>query len=253
MPESEGESSHECDSQSHDSDRQSAGSDYDERRDFEHRLHSIQMRLLTGLARQVLPGGYWTRNKPARDDKKTIHLTFDDGPHPDCTERIIEMLAQEEVHATFFYIGRHVERYPHLVEMAAKAGHTIANHSLTHPFLPMLSRKRMQVEIDRTNQAIEAITGERPRLFRPPYGLIDKRGADLIVERQMSLVYWGAIADDWHYIGEDAVVKRIGKHLDSEELLVLHEGSHIAAQSIGAARRLIKMARDLGRCFEPIH
>lgn len=216
-------------------------------------MHGAQMRLLTTVARALLPGGYWTRNRPARDDKKTIHLTFDDGPHPDSTPEILKMLAELDVHATFFVLGSNVERYPHLVEMAAQAGHTIANHSYSHPFLPMLSRRRMQFEVDETNNLIEAITGVKPRLFRPPYGLIDKRGADIITERHMSVVYWGAITDDWHYIGEEAVVRRIGKHLPDEELLVLHENAEVAKQSIGAARKLIKMARDLGMHFEPIH
>lgn len=227
--------------------------------DFEHRLHQAKMGLITYLGKRFLPGGYWSKNRMEEREqaqgleKKTVlHLTFDDGPSPESTRELLALLEEEEVAACFFFIGENVRRYPELVQATFKAGHIVANHSLSHPFMPALSLPKMEHEIDETNRELEAITGEKPALFRPPFGIIDARCAELLKERRMSPVYWGAVADDWHRVGDDRVAKRIMKQLPKEELIVLHEGAHIGRQNVLATKKIIDKCRDLGYSFDAI-
>ena len=122
--------------------------------DFENHLHNFSINLLTSLAKPLLPGGYWEKNARSGEDKMVLNLTYDDGPNPATTPRLLELLEKEGIKATFFFIGENMQKHPHLVEAVFKSGHTVANHSYTHPFMPGLSRARMAVEIDKTNETI---------------------------------------------------------------------------------------------------
>lgn len=220
--------------------------------DFENRMHRFNMTFLRALAKPILPAGYWSKNRYTRHDEKTpINLTFDDGPNPATTRELLVVLEDEKVKGTFFFIGENIRLYPELVEAVHKAGHIIGNHSMTHTFLPNLTRKAVEKEIDQTNQLIIDIVGTGPTLFRAPYGIMDKRCAEALKERRMSTVYWGAMADDFRPIGEDAVVSRIMKQIHGNELVVLHEGLH-PSQCIKSTREIIRRSKDLGFTFEPI-
>ncbi|MBX9942301.1 MAG: polysaccharide deacetylase family protein [Candidatus Obscuribacterales bacterium] len=244
-------------------------------RDFEHRLHNAKMSFLNYMARKVLPGGFWSGNRlqpgesaykqddaTANSDtnqttldgngKIRLHLTFDDGPDPGSTPALLNLLAEKGVIATFFFIGANAKKHTSLVKEVQKAGQIIGNHSMNHLFLPVQTSKKIESEIDEANQVLEEITGERPSLFRPPFGLIDRRGAELLAARRMSPVYWGAVADDWQYIGEEAVTRRILKQLPREELIVLHEGPHLGKQTVNAAALLIDRCLELGFSFDSI-
>ncbi len=220
--------------------------------DFENRLHKFNMTFLRALAKPILPAGYWAKNRYTRHDEQTpINLTFDDGPDPTTTKELLVVLDDEKVKGTFFFIGENIRRYPELVEAVHKAGHTIGNHSMTHAFLPRLNTKAVEKEIDQTNQLITEIVGVSPTLFRAPFGILDKRCAEILKERRMSTVYWGAMADDFRPIGDEAVVSRIMKQIPGNELVVLHEGHH-ASQCISSTREIIRRSKELGFTFEPI-
>lgn len=242
-------------------------------RDFEHRLHNAKMSFLNYMARKVLPGGFWSGNRlqpgasagdnataisgtsPTALDPKgktRLHLTFDDGPDPGSTPALLNLLAEKRVIATFFFVGANARKNASLVKEVHGAGQIIGNHSMNHLFLPVQTTKKIESEIDEANQVLEEITGERPSLFRPPFGLIDRRGAELLAARRMSPVYWGAVADDWQYIGEEAVTRRILKQLPREELIVLHEGPHLGKQTVNAAALLIDRCLELGFSFDSI-
>ncbi len=224
--------------------------------ELQNRIHGINMSFLTALAKPILPAGYWSKNRSGRpgDGHHTnppINLTFDDGPDPQTTRELLVVLSEENVKATFFFIGENIRRYPELVEAAHQAGHSIANHSMSHLFLPSLSLRRLEKEIDETNELITSITKSPVKLFRPPFGLMDNRGARALSERRMSAVYWGAMADDYRAIGEAAVVSRIMNKLPGNELVVLHEGHH-AVQCVNSTREIIRLSKELGHTFEAI-
>jgi peptidoglycan/xylan/chitin deacetylase (PgdA/CDA1 family) len=215
-------------------------------------IHALSINFLTALAKPVLPAGYWATNARAGDHGKTLNLTYDDGPNPATTRQLLELLDQEGIKATFFFIGNNIQKHPELVEQVFKGGHTVGNHSLSHPFMPALSRAKMALEIDQTNRLIEEIIGEKPTLFRPPYGLIDIRGAKLLEERRMSAVYWGAVTQDWRNIGHDAVVDHIIRRLPTARLIVMHEGHDIADQCLKATATIVKRVKHLGYEFAAI-
>jgi peptidoglycan/xylan/chitin deacetylase (PgdA/CDA1 family) len=215
-------------------------------------IHNFSHDLVTAVVKQVLPGGYWRANARTGANSKTVNLTYDDGPSPATTAQLLELLEQEGVQATFFFIGENIQRFPELVKAVHDKGHTVGNHSLSHPFFPGLTRRRMAHEIDETNRLIEAITGVKPHLFRPPYGFIDGRGAKLLKARHMCPVYWGAVTQDWRNIGEEAVVQHIMGRLPFAPLIVMHEGEDIADQCLKSTATILSRVKRLGYHFAPI-
>ena len=212
------------------------------------------MHWLTGFARTVLPGGYWAHNdkNEGQNARPILNLTYDDGPCPATTSRLLDLLDKEQIKATFFCIGQNIERHPQLVEEIFSRGHTVANHSWNHSFLPALTRAGMALQIDKTNELLASITGETPTLFRPPYGIMDSRCAKLLKERRMTAVYWGAVSEDWRNIGVDNVVAHIMARLPSAPLIVMHEGDEVAEQCLAASKTIISRVKDQGYTFGPI-
>lgn len=208
---------------------------------------------LTKAGQSLLPPGHWqgqNQNEDSLSDQnKTLYLTFDDGPFPETTEPLLEILEREGVQATFFLIGKHVSRYPHLAERLSKSGHAIGSHSNTHFLLPALSAKALEIDLRSANSAIEDATGKQPKLFRPPYGIIDNRSAQCLKELEMQIVYWGSVPEDWQGVGTKSVVERVSSNMQDGQLIVLHEGKHIAEQTILATQEIITRAKTRGFKF----
>lgn len=101
-----------------------------------------------------------------------IAMTFDDGPHPDFTPRLLDMLKERHIKATFFLVGRSVVTYPQIVKRIADEGHEVANHSWSHPLLTSLGTTSVESQLRRTHDAIVKACGIAPLLYRPPYGEI---------------------------------------------------------------------------------
>lgn len=99
-----------------------------------------------------------------------IAITFDDGPHPDFTPRLLDMLKERHIKATFFMVGRCVVTYPQIVKRIADEGHEVANHSWSHPLLTSMSTTGVESQLRRTHDAIVKACGIAPLLYRPPYG-----------------------------------------------------------------------------------
>jgi peptidoglycan/xylan/chitin deacetylase (PgdA/CDA1 family) len=120
------------------------------------------------LAFALLAGGPAVAAQAA--DKPLIGLTFDDGPSPQRTAFVLDVLKQKGVRATFFLEGSHAEQYPDLVRQIKAGGHVIGNHSWDHANFPDITQAAQKQQIDRTNNAIQAATGEAPKLMRFPFG-----------------------------------------------------------------------------------
>lgn len=131
--------------------------------------------------------------KPANE--QAVALTFDDGPHPELTPLLLDMLAQEGVPASFFVIGSCAARSPDIVRRAFGNGHEIGNHSWSHPFLTRIPALRAADEIARTDALLLGLTGERPNTIRPPYGATNAEVEDLALPRPMLL--WDVDTNDW--------------------------------------------------------
>jgi peptidoglycan-N-acetylglucosamine deacetylase len=154
-------------------------------------------------------------NKPAtwfsvNVDGPYIAMTFDDGPSPETTPRLLDILKQRNIKATFFMIGQNAERNPTIVKRILAEGHEIGNHSWTHPQLSKLPDDRVTEEINKTQNAIKDASGYTPVLMRPPYGAITARQKEWI-EKQFSLsvIIWSVDPFDWKRPGASVIEQRI--------------------------------------------
>jgi peptidoglycan/xylan/chitin deacetylase (PgdA/CDA1 family) len=143
-------------------------------------------------------------------DGPYIAMTFDDGPSPETTPRLLDILKQRNIKATFFMIGQNAERNPTIVQRILAEGHEIGNHSWTHPQLSKLSDDRVTEEINKTQAAIKSASGYTPVLLRPPYGAITARQKDWI-EKQfgLSVIMWSVDPFDWKRPGASVIEQRI--------------------------------------------
>jgi peptidoglycan-N-acetylglucosamine deacetylase len=208
----------------------------------------MRMDFLKNLGQMILPPGHWEHDSA----EAHVYLTFDDGPSPDTTMQLLELLDIEQVSATFFLIGSHAAKHPQLVQAIAAQGHSIGSHSHSHKMMPLLSVREIEREIQRANTVLSEILGYTPKLFRPPYGLVDKRTADYLSELGMKIVYWGAVPEDWGKIGAHRVAQKVLRKLTDGTIVVLHEQSRIAEQTLGASKQIIQIGKKRGFTFKAL-
>ena len=163
-----------------------------------------------------------------------IALTFDDGPNPEATPRLLEVLARHEVRAAFFLIGDFARREPGLTRQIAAAGHVVGNHTMSHPWLPRLSAARIRQQIAGCNHVLEDVLGASVRFFRPPHGArrpaVLKTAADLGLRTTM----WNLIVEDWKPQSPEALLARLERGIADNRRrargtnVVLHDGGQSA-------------------------
>jgi len=166
--------------------------------------------------------------------KKSIYLTFDDGPNEIYTPKILDILDEFGVKATFFVVGKNAERCPQIVKRIHRKGHDIGNHTYSHPGSPLLkARKRrfIKKEIVKTDRVIENITGERPVLFRPPLAFWDISSGFLKCQTKESghlYIGWSLSTMDW--LGNQFVIKKkyLQQPKNDGDIVLLHDGSENA-------------------------
>jgi peptidoglycan/xylan/chitin deacetylase (PgdA/CDA1 family) len=153
-----------------------------------------------------------------------VALTFDDGPHPELTPKLLDLLRQQGVRATFYVIGRNVDAYPEIARRIVAEGHEIANHSYTHPALPSLGAARLHQEIAKTTEAIERATGRRPTNMRPPYGAINERvRRSMNQDHGLDVIMWSVDPLDWRRPGASVVAQRLVDGAAPGGILLAHD------------------------------
>jgi peptidoglycan/xylan/chitin deacetylase (PgdA/CDA1 family) len=171
---------------------------------------------------------------------KTIHrerlagrrlaLTFDDGPNPEQTPRLLELLARHDAKATFFLIGEWAEREPGLIRELAARGHAIGNHTYTHPTMPAHGAKRIREELRRCREAVEASgetfsTVDGAALMRPPYGRRRPGTLKTMREEGYVPVTWSITGYDWRAHTTARAITRRCKRAKEGDIILLHDGS----------------------------
>jgi peptidoglycan-N-acetylglucosamine deacetylase len=147
-------------------------------------------------------------------------LTFDDGPHPEYTPRLLEILEGHRARATFFMVGKNAERHPELVEQVSRAGHTIGNHSWDHPSFPLISGRERRAQI---RSCARALGPRAERLFRPPYGMqtmASRLDAALLGYR---VVAWNVTADDWRSGDAGSMADQLERQIRPGSVVLLHD------------------------------
>lgn len=160
-------------------------------------------------------------------DGPYIALTFDDGPSPANTPRLLEILAKRHIKATFFLIGQNAQQNPELVKRIVAEGHEIGNHSWSHPNLGIMSDDKVRAELQKTDDAIFQAVGFHPKLMRPPYGSL-AIGQRRWVNKEFGykIILWDVDPLDWKY--------RNSAHVESEILKQTRNGSIILSHDIHA-------------------
>ncbi|BAU88166.1 peptidoglycan N-acetylglucosamine deacetylase [Streptomyces laurentii] len=154
---------------------------------------------------------------------KCIALTFDAGPGKD-TPRLLDILKEKQVHATFFLLGKkHVVRYPDVVRRIADEGHEVANHTWTHRILTDTDANEVRDELSRTQDAIAKITGRKPTLMRPPQGRTDDTVSDVSRELGLSQVLWSITAKDYSTEDSTLIRQRVLDQAHGDGIILLHD------------------------------
>lgn len=157
--------------------------------------------------------------------QRRIALTFDDGPHPNYTPKLLELLRAKKVKATFFVIGFMAEKYPELVRDIALSGHEIGNHSFSHVTLTKISLEDALVEYEAANLAIAKITGRQPRYCRPPGGDFNNAVIAAGALAGLTTVLWTDDPGDYANPGDETLLARLLRKLTPGGIILLHDGS----------------------------
>ncbi len=180
---------------------------------------------------------------------KKIALTFDDGPHPFKTEKILDLLDKYEVKATFFVIGINAEKYPSIIADEAARGHEIANHSYSHTKLSKCTEERIKEEIERTDNVIKNAAGIIPKLFRPPEGAYSESIVKTAKEMGKSTVIWTVDTLDWANAPKDAIVDNVKANVTSGSIILFHDFTGKESHTIEALEIIIPYLKSQGYSF----
>ncbi len=162
-------------------------------------------------------------------ETKRIALTFDDGPHPVCTPQMLEVLARENVPATFFLLGENVELYGDIVKEIAAQGHLIGNHTWHHVQITTLSLEEARAEILETSELIEELTGQGTEYVRPPFGTWNP---DLEDDLDLIPVMWSIDTLDWTTENVDRIVKQVTEEASENDIILMHDSYESTVQAV---------------------
>jgi len=199
--------------------------------------------------------------------QREVALTFDDGPNPPYTDRILDVLKAEHAPATFFVVGRAAVAYPGTLRRIVREGHAIGNHTWDHSHLIVQSTTAMRSELERTEAAIARLTGVHTNLMRPPFGARDFAVISEAHKLGYRVVMWSVpLPKDWEQPGDATIAKRVVDAVADGSIIVLHDGNegilcareHLPAhecdraQDVAATREIIDTLRARGYRFVTI-
>jgi len=173
-----------------------------------------------------------------------VALTFDDGPHPNLTPKLLDLLGRRGVKATFFVIGEHVVEYPEVVARAARDGHEIGNHSWSHPDFQTMSDESVRQQLRDAEHAIAKATDKVPTLMRPPYGSISQRQKEWVHrEFRYQTVMWNVDSLDWKRPGAARICTRISDETRPGSIVLCHDNH---AETVDAMEATLDRLADKG-------
>ncbi|MFI7063486.1 polysaccharide deacetylase family protein [Kribbella sp. NPDC050124] len=183
---------------------------------------------------------------------KYVVLTFDDGPDPVYTPKILDILAQYDAKATFFEVGRNVVKHPALTKRIHDGGHSVQNHTWSHADLRHLSAGAFRKQVADTDRAIRTQTGQVPGCLRPPYGGISAQVTQRAKVLDKQLIVWTVDSRDWTKPGTAAIVKRVLTGVHSGSVVLMHDGGGNRAQTVAALPTILKTLKAQGYGFRTV-
>lgn len=190
------------------------------------------------VAPTAVPSPTMTPEPTKNPNAKYIALTFDDGPVLNNTERLLEILKEKKVKATFFVLGTNVEKYPEIIKKISDAGHEIGSHGYDHTVLTKKSvtTEEIKNQMDRTNSLISAITGSQPTSFRPPQGYFNSTVQNFAKERNMAIIHWSyqSCPEDWKNKDPEKIAQFVIENAKNGHIVLLHDLHSYTVDAISA-------------------
>jgi len=166
-----------------------------------------------------------------------ISITFDDGPNPEFTPKVLALLEDFNAKATFFLIGKNAEKYPEIVRQIIAEGHSVGNHSYSHSKnFGFFSSEKVIAELNKTNSVLKEITGKDLKLFRPPFGVTNPNIKRALKVTGHFSIGWSKRSFDTTNISEEKILKRITSNLKKGDIILLHDSS---AKSVAVLEQLL--------------
>lgn len=170
-------------------------------------------------------------HRSENDSLQEVAITFDDGPHEIFTNKALSILEKHDVKATFFCIGKNIEKYPEILKNIDSNGHEIGNHSYVHANnYGFLSTKLLKADIAKNNELIDSILEKKPLLFRPPFGVTNPRIAKAIISNKMTSIGWSVRSLDTKATSAKEVLDRILPKIKNGDIILLHDTSELSME-----------------------
>ncbi|UHA74257.1 polysaccharide deacetylase family protein [Paenibacillus sp. 481] len=186
------------------------------------------------------------------DGNRYVCLTLDDGPDPTYTPLVLDLLAKHNAKATFFMIGKELEKHGDTARRVRDEGHELANHTYTHPSIPTITSLEVRAEVIRTAALLEAITGKVDNLFRPPYGEYNDQNLRVLHDMGYRVVMWSEKLEmrDWESPGVDVLVEIALKEAFNGGIMLFHDGGgNHRMQTVEALRIIVPRLTEQGYRF----
>ncbi|OGR82844.1 MAG: hypothetical protein A2901_03955 [Elusimicrobia bacterium RIFCSPLOWO2_01_FULL_54_10] len=180
---------------------------------------------------------------------KTLAFTFDDGPHPGHTERLLQVLRAAKVRATFFVVGRQVELFPEILKLIAKDGHEIGNHTYSHPDMRTLEPAAIAEELAKTEKLVFAVTGRKMKYFRPPGGRYNPSVVAAAKTQGYEMVLWSVLPEDHARPPASVIRSRVLSTAKGGGIVLMHSGVENTLESLPG---IIAALRDRGYKFKTV-
>ena len=182
--------------------------------------------------RRIVPSRYVAWN--GRPEGNRLALTFDDGPHPEFTPRVLRALGETGVRATFFVLGSQSERHPQIVQAMIAAGHELGNHTYSHVNLGRLSWQQGCDELQKADHVLRAADPRYQGLFRPPWGWMGLGGALYSLRHRYQAAMWSVDSRDYLLDGVEPLIERVqAAPITGGDILLFHDDNEYTAEAIG--------------------
>ena len=178
------------------------------------------------LAAAVYPAGnlYGRTVNVLPSHRKCMALTFDDGPYPPYTGRLLDVLKEKKIHATFFLVGEQARLHPDLVRRMVDEGHTIGLHAFRHRDFLKLTEEEKEKDLQQGKEILQSITGKEPVYWRPPHGFRDSSVMKIASAKDLQVVNWSVIPRDWTGIDKQEIYNRVMDKAEDGAVVLLHDG-----------------------------
>jgi peptidoglycan-N-acetylglucosamine deacetylase len=185
--------------------------------------------------------------------QRQVALTFDDGPDNHYTPQILDILKRENIKSTFFVVGQMTQKYPDTLKRIYREGHTIGNHSWSHPVFPNLSKANVIKQLDVTNNTVRNIIDRSPLLFRPPYGAMNKGLEKLVASKGYKIIYWDVDTVDWDNKTVAEILQTVKKQSKTGSIILQHcAGDSSIQATVQALPAIIDYFKQQGYQFVTI-